>query len=133
MRLNNVFNLALPVLGARSLREPYSANGAPHADMQENSSLILKNYDSLAQDLSLLNSLLVISRNMLAIKETAQELCAAVNLDSAVRDLVILCVNVTSKGYDGENVDETSRVKLNEITELCRLTIRSLVPSLMLI
>lgn len=120
MRLNKIFNLAVPLLGRRSLREPYPPNGTPHGvDVPESATLILKNYEVLAQDLSFLNSLLVISRNMLAIKETAQELCAAVNFDKAVRELVILCVNVTSKGYDGENVDEPSRGKLNDITEAC--------------
>ncbi|RAL67267.1 hypothetical protein DID88_008031 [Monilinia fructigena] len=57
-------------------------------------------------------------RNMLAVKETAQEICRAVGLDKQVHKLIILCVNVTSKGYDGENVDENSRGRLNEITEL---------------
>ena len=56
---------------------------------------------------------------MLAIKETAQEICAAVFFDRAVHELIILCVNVTSKGYDGENVDDSNRGKLNEVTELC--------------
>lgn len=57
---------------------------------------------------------------MLAIKETAQEICAAVGFDKTVNKLIVLCVHVTSKGYDGENVDEGSRVKLNEVTELCK-------------
>lgn len=58
---------------------------------------------------------------MLAIKVTAQEICHAVTFDRAVNRLIVLCVNVTSKGYDGENVDEASRGKLNEVTELCEL------------
>ena len=70
-----------------------------------------------------MNNLLVISRNMLAIKETAQEICATVQFDKAVQKLIVLCVNVTSKGYDGENVDEGKRGRLNEITELCKLSI----------
>ena len=61
---------------------------------------------------------------MLAIKETAQEICHAVGFDRAVNRLVVLCVNVTSKGYDGENVDEGSRSKLNEVTELCEFVSR---------
>lgn len=59
---------------------------------------------------------------MLAIKDTAQEICAAVRFDRAVQKLVVLCVNVTSKGYDGETVDEVRRQKLNEITELCKMS-----------
>jgi len=56
---------------------------------------------------------------MLAIKETAQELCARVGFDREVRSMIMLCVSVTSKGYDGESVGGDDRTKLLEITELC--------------
>ena len=121
MRLQKIFNLAIPTLNRRSLRESYSPNGtSTGTNAPESATLILKNYDVLVQDLHFLNSLLVISRNMLAIKDTAQEICAAVQFDHSVRELIVLCVNVTSKGYDGENVNETDRGKLNEVTELCK-------------
>lgn len=87
--------------------------------MPESATLILNNYAVLKEDLQYLNNLLVISRNMLAIKETAQEICARVGFDEEVRMLVVLCVNVTSKGYDGESVGEGDRGRLLEITELC--------------
>jgi hypothetical protein len=57
---------------------------------------------------------------MLAIKETAQEICAAVGFDTEVKRLIELCVQVTSKGYDGENVPNEERPKLLDVTELCR-------------
>jgi palmitoyltransferase len=121
MRLQRIFYLAVPILVSRSLRESYTENGAPSGlDVSESVNLILKNYDVLVEDLGYLNNLLVVSRNMLAVKETAQEICRAVGLDKQVHKLIILCVNVTSKGYDGENVDEASRGRLNEITELCK-------------
>jgi hypothetical protein len=60
---------------------------------------------------------------MLAIKETAQEICARVGFDREVRSLVVLCVSVTSKGYDGESVGEGERSRLLEITELCLFTL----------
>ncbi|TAQ85473.1 Adenosinetriphosphatase [Chlorociboria aeruginascens] len=119
MRLRKIVLLAVPTLVSRSLRETQTEDGIPSGlDVPESAALILKNYDTLIEDLSYLNNLLVISRNMLAIKETAQEICATVAFDKAVHKLIILCVNVTSKGYDGENVDEFRRGKLNEITEL---------------
>ncbi|KAM3079445.1 hypothetical protein ACMFMG_005876 [Clarireedia jacksonii] len=119
MRLQRIFYLAVPILVSRSLRESYTENGAPSGlDVSESVNLILKNYDVLVEDLGYLNNLLVVSRNMLAVKETAQEICRAVGLDKQVHKLIILCVNVTSKGYDGENVDEASRGRLNEVTEL---------------
>ena len=122
MRLRKIVLLAVPRLVSRSLRESYTEAGSPDGlDGPESASLILKNYDTLISNLGYLNNLLVISRNMLAIKETAQEICAAVNFDKAVHKLIIVCVNVTSKGYDGENVDDLSRGRLNEITELCKL------------
>jgi palmitoyltransferase len=120
MRLEKIFAIAVPHLNARSLRESYTEAGVSSGlDVPESAALILKNYDILREDLHYLNNLLVISRNMLAIKETAQELCAAVSFDKAVHQLIILCVNVTSKGYDGENVTIDDRARLLEITELC--------------
>ncbi|RFU32765.1 Adenosinetriphosphatase/Nucleoside-triphosphate phosphatase, partial [Scytalidium lignicola] len=116
MRLQIIFNLAMPTLANRSL-PPSCTNAVPSND-PESAMLILKNYMDLIQDLTLLNHLMVISRNMLAIKEVAQELCAAVQFNKVVNRLILLCVNVTSKGYDGENVDEKSRVRLNEVTEM---------------
>lgn len=121
--MNIIFKHAIPILNARSLHQDSPDHPpASSLDVPESASLILKNYAELVSDLHYLNSLLVISRNMLAIKETAQEICAAVGFDKIVNKLIVLCVNVTSKGYDGENVDEGSRVKLNEVTELCELS-----------
>ncbi len=58
---------------------------------------------------------------MLAIKDTAQEICAAVQFDKEVHKLIVLCVNVTSKGYDGEGGDDAKRMKLSDIADLCEL------------
>ena len=66
-----------------------------------------------------MNNLLVITRNMLAVKETAQEICAKVRFNRTVHELILLCINVTSKGCDGENMDEAKRGKVNTIIELC--------------
>ncbi|KAE8445135.1 hypothetical protein EG329_013737 [Mollisiaceae sp. DMI_Dod_QoI] len=117
MHLQKIFNAAVVSLDERSLPPSPPTEGS-NQDIPDPANLILKSYDSLREDLHYLNSLLVISRNMLAIKETAQEICAAVQFDKAVQKLIVLCVNVTSKGYDGETVDEARRGKLNEITEL---------------
>lgn len=122
MRLRKIFMLAVRTLEKNSVRDPYADPGLNGVnDVPENSTLILRHYDELVQDLQFLNSLLVISRNMLAIKEIAQELCASALVDKAVHEVMMLCVSVTSKGYDGENVDELNRAKLNEVTELCKL------------
>ncbi|PBP27758.1 essential cytoplasmic protein [Diplocarpon rosae] len=119
MHLQKIFNTAIPSLDKWSLGKPETADGVRNGhDVSESAELILKNYEALREDLHYLNNLLVISRNMLAIKETAQEICAAVRFDLAVQRLVVLCVNVTSKGYDGETVEVGRREKLNEITEL---------------
>ncbi len=120
MHLQKIFNTAVNLLERRSLRQVNSVDPISNGhEVSDSAELILNNYEPLREDLHYLNNLLVISRNMLAIKETAQEICAAVQFDKAVHQMIILCVNVTSKGYDGENVDEARRGKLNEITELC--------------
>jgi len=122
MRLSRIFNRAVPLLEGRSLSESRNEAGIPLGyDVPESAILILKNYEVLREDLHYLNNLLVISRNMLAIKDTAQELCAASHFHSEVHKLIDLAVNVTSKGYDGENVVDADRGKLLEITELCKL------------
>ena len=122
--LSNIFLAATTLLESRSL-QPAPADGESANDVSESAELILKNYEVLREDLHYLNNLLVISRNMLAIKDTAQEICKAVGFDAEVQRLVVLCVGVTSKGYDGENVDEARRGKLNEITELCECFLSS--------
>lgn len=122
MHLQKIFSKAVPHLDRRSSRQSNGQDAAGNnQDVTESTELILANYEVLREDLHYLNNLLVISRNMLAIKETAQEICAAVGFDKEVHKLIILCVNVTSKGYDGESGDEAKRVKLQEITELCKL------------
>ncbi len=67
--------------------------------------------------------MLIIARNMLAIKEIAQDICATAQVDKQVTKLMLVCINVTSKGYDGENVDSRTRQNLTEITELCEYTL----------
>lgn len=111
---------AIPHIGSKSLREAYAETAPQEFAMPETSTLIAENHVTLLQDLTLLNNLLVIARNMLAIKEVAQDICSAVQMDSQIVKLIILCVSVTSKGYDGENVDNLTRSKVSEITELCK-------------
>ena len=124
LRLKMIFDRAIDTLTERSLRDPEPENGASSThDVLQSADLILKNYDTLVEDLHYLNNLLVISRNMLATKETAQEICTRVGFNKAVRELINLCVNVTSKGYDGENVDDSKRIKVSTVTELCRFPI----------
>ncbi len=118
IRLRKVFAAAIPTLGARSAREAYAETAPPNVDIPESSFLIAENHGSLLEDLTLLNNLLVIARNMLAIKEVAQDICSICQVDKQITKLIILSVSVTSKGYDGENVDNLTRGKLNEITEL---------------
>ena len=81
------------------------------------------NHASIKEDLGTLIKLMHIARNLLvnAEPEVPQDICAAVHFDQMVYQTIILCVNVTSKGYDGEILDEAQRLKLADITELCRL------------
>lgn len=119
MRLQLVFFHAIPSISDKSLREAYAETASPEFALPETSTLIAENHMTLVEDLNLLNNLLVIARNMLAIKEVAQDICAVTQTDAQIVKLIILCVSVTSKGYDGENVDNLTRSKVNEVTELC--------------
>jgi hypothetical protein len=119
LRLQMVFQAAISTLGKRSLREACAENIQPGVHIPESSTLIAENHATLLEDLTVLNNLLVIARNMLAIKEVAQDICATAQLDKQVTKLIVICVNVTSKGYDGESLDHLTRRNVNEITELC--------------
>ncbi|CEJ91026.1 Putative Copper transport protein 86 [[Torrubiella] hemipterigena] len=78
------------------------------------------NHASIKEDLGTLIKLMHIARNLLvnAEPEVPQDICAAVHFDQMVYQTIILCVNVTSKGYDGEILDDAQRMKLADVTEL---------------
>lgn len=122
MWLNKIFSAAIPNLTTRSVGPLASLNDPDKGvTPQESTTLIIKNYQGLKDDLQVLNKLMHIARNLLVTTEpeVPQDLCAAAQYDQMVYQTIILCVNVTSKGYDGEVLDENSRQRLNEITELC--------------
>ncbi|OTA56318.1 hypothetical protein K449DRAFT_387696 [Hypoxylon sp. EC38] len=108
-------------LGVRS--EPFVQTRFLDITTPEVTALIIKNYVSLKEALQMLNKLMHIARNLLVTTdpEVPQDLSAAIHFDHEVYEAICLCVNVTSKGIDGEMPeDEASRAKLNEITELCK-------------
>ncbi|KAI1490764.1 hypothetical protein F5X96DRAFT_694153 [Biscogniauxia mediterranea] len=106
-------------LGVRS--EPFVPTKFIDITTPEVTALIIKNYVPLKEALQMLNKLMHIARNLLVTTdpEVPQDLSAAISFDHEVYEAICLCVNVTSKGIDGEMPeDDASRVKLNEITEL---------------
>ncbi|KAI1353813.1 hypothetical protein F5Y01DRAFT_303040 [Xylaria sp. FL0043] len=106
-------------LGVRS--EPFVATRFIDITTPEVTALIIKNYVPLKEALQMLNKLMHIARNLLVTTnpEIPQNLSATINFDHEVIEAICLCVNVLSKGIDGEMPeDDASRVKLNEITEL---------------
>lgn len=108
-------------LGVRS--EPFVQTKFLDITTPEVTALIIKNYVPLKEALQILNKLMHIARNLLVTTdpEVPQDLSAAIHFDHEVYEAICLCVNVTSKGIDGEMPeDEASRAKLNEITELCK-------------
>ncbi|KAJ2905634.1 copper transport 86 [Zalerion maritima] len=112
-----IFASAVPSLTARSvgpLHDPDRGN-----DPAESAALIIKNYPSLKEDLHILNKLMLVARNLLVTSEpeVPQDICAGVHFDQMVFQTLILCVNVTSKAYNADAYDETSRIRLNEIVE----------------
>ncbi|KAL6409663.1 hypothetical protein AUP68_06046 [Ilyonectria robusta] len=119
--LTRIFAAAIPSLTARSVG-PLSSLNDPDKGVtpQESTALIVMNHASIKEDLGTLIKLMHIARNLLvnAEPEVPQDICAAVHFDQMVYQTIILCVNVTSKGYDGEILDETQRLKLGDITEL---------------
>ncbi|PHH82247.1 hypothetical protein CDD82_6566 [Ophiocordyceps australis] len=119
--LTRIFAAAIPSLTARSVG-PLSSLNDPDKGVspRESTALIVVNHGTIKEDLGSLIKLMHIARNMLvnAEPQVPQDLCAAVHFDQMVYQTIILCVNVTSKGYDGEILDDTQRQKLTEVTEL---------------
>ncbi|KAK0739145.1 hypothetical protein B0T21DRAFT_382256 [Apiosordaria backusii] len=119
--LTRVFAAAIPSLTTRSIGPLASLNDPDKGvTPQESTTLITKNYQSLRDDLQLLIKLMHIARNLLVVPEPEipQDLCAAAQFDQMLYQTIILCVNVTSKAYDGDILEEGARLKLSEITEL---------------
>jgi palmitoyltransferase len=121
--LTRIFAAAIPSLTTRSVG-PLSSLNDPEKGVtpQESTALIVMNHVSIREDLETLIKLMHIARNLLvnAEPEVPQDICAAVHFDQMVYQTIILCVNVTSKGYDGEILDEAQRIKLGGVTELCQ-------------
>ncbi|KAH6992184.1 hypothetical protein EDB82DRAFT_428485 [Fusarium venenatum] len=119
--LTRIFAAAIPSLTTRSVG-PLSSLNDPEKGVtpQESTALIVMNHVSIREDLETLIKLMHIARNLLvnAEPEVPQDICAAVHFDQMVYQTIILCVNVTSKGYDGEILDEAQRIKLGGVTEL---------------
>ncbi|KAI1434774.1 hypothetical protein GGR50DRAFT_383563 [Xylaria sp. CBS 124048] len=106
-------------LGVRS--EPFVATRFMDITTPEVTALIIKNFTLLKEALQMLNKLMHIARNLLVTTnpEIPQNLSATINFDHEVIEAICLCVNVLSKGIDGEmSDDDASRVKLNEVAEL---------------
>ncbi|KAK4643615.1 hypothetical protein QC761_406650 [Podospora bellae-mahoneyi] len=119
--LTRDFAAAIPSLTTRSIGPLASLNDPDKGvTAQESTTLITKNYQSLRDDLQLLIKLMHIARNLLVVPEPEipQDLCAAAQFDQMLYQTIILCVNVTSKAYDGDILEEGARLKLSEITEL---------------
>ncbi|KAK4150873.1 hypothetical protein C8A00DRAFT_45799 [Chaetomidium leptoderma] len=119
--LTRDFAAAIPSLTTRSIGPLASLNDPDKGvTPQESTALITKNYSSLKDDLQLLIKLMHIARNLLVVPEPEipQDLCAAAQFDQMLYQTIILCINVTSKAYDGDVLEEAARLKLSEITEL---------------
>ncbi|KAK3350135.1 hypothetical protein B0T25DRAFT_505534 [Lasiosphaeria hispida] len=118
--LTKDFAAAILSLTARSIGPLSSLGTDKGVTPQESTALITKNYPSLKEDLQLLIKLMHIARNLLVVPEPEipQDLCAAAQFDQMLYRIIILCVSVTSKAYDGDILEEAARLKLSEITEL---------------
>ena len=119
--------MALPSISLRSLGgESSDPRDTAKGDApQDSPALIVTHYATLKEDLQILNKLMHIARNILVTDEPEipQDLCAAAMFDQMVYQAIRLCVNVTSKGCEGEVLCDTSRMRLNEITDMCRFSV----------
>jgi palmitoyltransferase len=102
--------------------EPFVATRFIDITTPEATALIIKNFVVIKEALQMLNKLMHIARNLLVTTnpEIPQNLSATINFDHEVIEAICLCVNVLSKGIDGEMPeDEASRNKLNDLIDNC--------------
>lgn len=92
---------------------------------QASTALMVKNHQSLKDDLQVMHKLVTIARNMLvtADPEVPQDLCTASYFDQMLQELLVLCINITRGGYEPEiqQDDDVSRSKLKEVIDSCKL------------
>ncbi|KAK4166691.1 hypothetical protein QBC43DRAFT_232282 [Cladorrhinum sp. PSN259] len=118
--LTRDFAAAIPSLTTRSIGPLASLNDPDKGvTPQESTTLITKNHHSLKEDLNILLKLMNIARNLEVTTEhfIPQELTAASQFDQMLYQTIILCVNVTSKAYDGDILEDSARQKISEINE----------------
>ena len=105
--LVELLRAAVPSLERRSFDVNWAQDGG--ADYEPTTgATIAGNYPGLWRDIERLNDVVSISRNVLTVGETAQDLAAQHGTDIEVFRLVNVCVRVTARGFDGEagNGDE---------------------------
>lgn len=96
--LEETFEAAVPSFERRSVAgpEPGSEYDSPSGP------LIAVNYTSLIRDIDRVNDLVVISKNILACGDSAQDNAAKARFDQGVFKIISVCVKVTARGYDGD-------------------------------
>ena len=74
---------------------------------------------SLLTDLEILTSLTQVAINIIMSLRACQEAAVAGKFDAALLDLIRICVKITSRGYDGDNLAATE-VKWTTIIAACK-------------
>lgn len=120
--LRRCFSAAIPSLTTRSISNDPDKGTSSESTPHEGTTLIVKNYKTLKDDLQMLIKLMHIARNLLVVPEPEipQDLCAAAEFEDVLYETITLCINVTSRAYDGDILDDTARHQLSEISELCK-------------
>ena len=113
--INQVFEVAIPVLEAQSLAPVDPQTGVNGSF----SALMALNHDTLMKDLERLNDILLVARNCLATVNKAQNLAGESLLDQQIQKIIDLCVRVTARGYDGDT-DNRTEVQWGNVVGACK-------------
>lgn len=120
--LSKIFHNACSSLSHRSVPlDPPGEDEDGHHAMHDYAASVVRHHASIKEDIFLLTRLLTISRNLLVVPEpeVPQDLCAACQVDQQILQLIVLCVNVASKGYDPESLDDHQKTKFNDVVDVC--------------
>ena len=123
--LRKIFQSAIPNLANRALGPLEGPDVA--ASYPQSSTLIVKNYATIKEDVQILDILMQIARNILVSdsRPVPQDLCAAATFDKMAYKTIVLCAYVTNNSKSpGSDVEGTTDFfeKVLEIHDLCMKT-----------
>jgi palmitoyltransferase len=113
--LTDLFVVAVPSIKTRCFPDNF-VEGTSEFD-SASSRLIALNSTSLVADLSRLEDMIIISRNILTVGQEAQNMAAKARLDQAMFKFTTLCIKASARGFPTDNTTRQDEEKWHVVIE----------------